>query len=111
MTEIRRRKTELISDSDIIKSHWNKIKGGEVNCFVCDKKFKAHHNKKYIGKHKLTGEILLRHDYCESGSNNWEEKFGGRITFNTVSNSKIKEKQKSKKELKPTTIIKRRKRI
>lgn len=108
MTEIRRRKTELITDRNIIKSHWNKIKGGETNCFVCDKKFKVHHRKKYIGKHKLTGEILLRHDYCESGSINWEEKFGGRIAFQTVSNSKIKDKRQIKTEQKLTTIIKRR---
>lgn len=62
-------------------SHWDKIKTGKNLCFVCDKKFKLHHRRVYIGKHKRSEEDLFRHEYCESGSRNWFNKFGGRLTF------------------------------
>jgi len=86
-------------------SHWDRIKstGPEV-CFVCDKKFvvaklikirknkEGNKNKKnkpikhrstlLIGKHKITGEELWRHESCDCCSENWKEKFHG---VNTLS--------------------------
>jgi hypothetical protein len=77
--KIKRRKIINNSSNDIFVDYWNKIKGGKDFCFVCDKIFKSHHKRKYIGNHKMSGEKLYRHDFCESGSSNWISKFGGRI--------------------------------
>jgi hypothetical protein len=54
----------------------------------------------FVGYHKLTGEPLHRHSYCECGSVNWDKKFGGRIS--TLIRIKSKKKEES------TIIIKRR---
>lgn len=77
--KIKRRKIIESSLNDIFINYWNKIKGGKDFCFVCDKIFKSHHKRTYIGKHKISGEKLYRHDFCESGSINWINKFGGKI--------------------------------
>ncbi len=119
MVEIKRRKKIIVvkpndEQEDLylketkVKPHWEKIKGGSDQCFVCDKKFRQNHDKKFIGYHKLTGEVLLRHTYCESGSVNWTEKFGDRLTFlnKGVSKSIVKSKPK---EAETNTIIQRRK--
>lgn len=106
MTIIARRKTEFVDTDSNMKPHWKKIKGGEHQCFVCDKKFKSHHKRTFIGVHKKTGEKLIRHQYCEPGSSNWESKFGGMISINLKHDVGIKQKKKINEEI--TTIIKRR---
>ncbi len=108
MTIIARRKTEFVDTDSNMKPHWKKIKGGEHQCFVCDKKFKSHHKRTFIGVHKKTGEKLIRHQYCEPGSSNWESKFGGMISINISPKSEIKQGKKINKDS-VTTIIKRRK--
>ena len=108
MTIIARRKTEFVDTDSNMKPHWKKIKGGEHQCFVCDKKFKSHHKRTFIGVHKKTGEKLIRHQYCEPGSSNWESKFGGMISINISPKSEIKQGKKLNKDY-VTTIIKRRK--
>jgi hypothetical protein len=83
------------------ESHWKHIVGGDEKCFVCDKVFKKGQVKQLVGFHKITGVNLVRHHYCESGSVNWEKKFGGRFWLN---------KNKSDQKEEPI-IIKRRKKI
>ena len=109
MTTIIRRRMKSNSTSNDV-SYWEKIHGGIDACFVCDKKFKSHHKKIYIGRHKESGEPLFRHNYCEAGSSNWTEKFGGRIIVVNKSNSKAKD---SLVKIKPEsqTTIKRGKKI
>jgi|GEM_PF-2309649 hypothetical protein len=109
---IRKRKKPTVQNeiSNKNKPHWDKIKGGENFCYVCDKKFKPKHTKIYIGQHNLTGEKLFRHSYCESGSDNWNKKFGGRIIMKDSKSKKEYKNEKKKKEKTTTiTIIKRRK--
>lgn len=99
MSEIKRRKESKEKVSIIRRrpptidtgSHWDNIVGGEDICFVCDKKFKKPHEQQYVGIHKHTGEKLLRHHSCESGSANWIAKFGDRL-FNKT--KKVIEKVK-----------------
>ncbi len=84
-------------------SHWKYIVGGDEKCFVCDKVFRKGQGKQLVGVHKITGVNLVRHHYCESGSVNWEKKFGGRFW--------LKKTTIKQKENKPSIIIKRRVKI
>lgn len=94
-------------------TYWDKIKGGEDVCFVCDKKFHANQRRQFVGKHKYTEEKLMRHEYCESGSANWIEKFGGRISFDNtptpVRNLDLRIKKKEKEKPEPVQIRRREK--
>ena len=58
--------------------YWYLIQGGKENCYICDKPFKGR-KKILIGYHKLSGEQLNRHEYCEPGSTRYSEKFEGYI--------------------------------
>jgi hypothetical protein len=90
--KIKRRPTKIILRVREIKeqpelntdTYWDKIKGGADLCFVCDKKFTPSQRRTFIGRHKHTGIILMRHVHCESGSANWIEKFGGRVAFDNT---------------------------
>ena len=76
--KIKRREKKLNCKIIINGNYWDKIKGGENTCYVCDKKIRPAQQKTYIGLHKYSGEKLFRHAYCEAGSSNWMEKFGCR---------------------------------
>ena len=106
MIELKRRKIEVIENSSDEKTHWNKIEGGSDSCFVCDGRFTPYQKKKQtivlVGFHKITGDILLRHEHCESGSTNWIGKFGGRL------DSRIKLPIKREKTEPKKIILKRR---
>lgn len=83
-----------VPDTPKTNTFWDKItSSGEGVCFVCDHKFKSHHRKRCIGRHKYNGELLFRHEYCESGSNNWKEKFGGRLYLVEEKKETTKEKE------------------
>ena len=115
MVDIKRRKKIMIVETPQeedpclnktpVRSHWKKITGGDDNCYVCDKKFKTHHEKIYIGVHRLNGSKLFRHVYCECGSSNWVNKFGG-PEYQKYQGKTSTEKKRAKKET--TTIIRRR---
>lgn len=97
MVEIRRRRSvptiihrrrsvaKPTPSFEIYGNHWDKIEGGRDKCFVCDKKFRSHHEQRYIGRHKYTGAELHRHHYCETNSHNWIKKFGGYVSLNIKS--------------------------
>ena len=54
------------------ENHWDRIKTkGETACFVCDKPFKKHQRKIYIG------HMLYRHEKCDCFSSTWKKKFRG----------------------------------
>ena len=58
-------------------SHWELITStGEEHCFVCDKKFRKNERKTYVGKNKIDGDPLYRHNRCDALSENWKKKFG-----------------------------------
>jgi hypothetical protein len=68
-----------------VKSHWDRItQAGEERCFVCGRKFRKDQRFIEIGKHRNTGEILRRHEYCSPGSANWIKLFGEGLIFNRI---------------------------
>lgn len=73
--------------------YWHLIQGGKENCCICNKQLKGRPYR-FIGYHKLSGEELRRHEYCEPGSSRYIEKFGGYICEN-LKNVKPPEKEKS----------------
>lgn len=73
--------------------YWYLIQGGKENCCICNKPLKGRPYR-FIGYHKLSGEELRRHEYCEPGSSRYIEKFGGYICEN-LKNVKPPEKEKS----------------
>lgn len=75
----RKRTIRLRITKQQADSYWDSINGGKESCFVCSRKFKDKDKgtKVTVGYHKHTGEVLIRHIKCESGSVQWNKKFVG----------------------------------
>lgn len=67
----------LILPKEKSGTYWDRVEGGEIRCYVCNRKFKEKDkgNKIFVGYHKFTGEKLIRHRKCLAGSVQWKKKF------------------------------------